>query len=131
MKKARLDQGFGFKLFIDKNSGPLIGNVDANSPAERCGLRSGDFLIAVNDIPVRYLNYKEIKALLTNADTDCRILVINELGAQWYKSRNMEIPLQYGAVLPSSVVHDIISRTDSMNFISLSSSTKVTCSSPP
>jgi len=60
---------FNTNTFTDSQVGVLIQSVDADSPAVKAGIRNGDILLAVNDVPVDGLYVEHLPALrVTLAD---------------------------------------------------------------
>jgi serine protease Do len=54
---------FNTNTFTDSTRGVLIQNVDAESPAMKAGIKNGDILLAVNDVPVEGLYVEDLPAL--------------------------------------------------------------------
>jgi len=54
---------FYSNTFARSDRGVLVADVDADSPAERAGLRAGDILLAVNDSPVDGIYAEDLPAI--------------------------------------------------------------------
>ena len=54
---------FNTNTFTDSTRGVLIQNVDAESPTMKAGIKNGDILLAVNDVPVDGLYVEDLPML--------------------------------------------------------------------
>ena len=91
------------KAFNDNStSGALVGDVSANSPAQRSGLQRGDIIVALNGKPVVDANDLRMRISMMAPGTDVNLKVFRN-GAE------KEIPVKLAelAATEAAVTHDI------------------------
>jgi atrophin-1 interacting protein 3 (BAI1-associated protein 1) len=100
------NEGFGFVIISTLNkSGPSIGKIVENSPAERCKrLNIGDRIIAVNNINITQMNHIEIVKLIKESGNSIMLTI-----GQPYSGSNCTPPIQSQAC--------VVDTTDSNTFI--------------
>jgi serine protease Do len=76
-------------LNVDKTSGALVGDVTANSPAAKAGLKTGDIILSVNGEPVADANQLRLKVGSLDPNAKVNLKVLRDGAA-------MEIPVQLG-----------------------------------
>ena len=86
-------QGYGFNLHAekDKGKGQRVGKVDANSPAERAGLRDGDKIIEVNGQNMANEDHKSVVSGIKSDPTQVKLLVVDSAAFDYYTSRGQTI----------------------------------------
>uniref|UniRef100_A0A0N5A0H8 PDZ domain-containing protein n=1 Tax=Parastrongyloides trichosuri TaxID=131310 RepID=A0A0N5A0H8_PARTI len=89
--KKTIDQEYGFNLHAEKNRGQFIGAIDADSPADIAGLRSGDRIFAVNGALIQGEPHKQVVQRIKENPLQCELLVITEEGAEWYLKNKIQI----------------------------------------
>jgi len=60
---------FGFEYRTNGQDSVLVTKILKNSPAEKAGLKSGDLLNFLNDIPLAFKSREELQKILSNAPT--------------------------------------------------------------
>lgn len=71
------NEGFGFVIISTANkSGPSIGKIVENSPADRCQrLNVGDRILAVNSINIIHMNHIEIVKLIKDSGSSITLTI--------------------------------------------------------
>ncbi|KAM4603295.1 Na(+)/H(+) exchange regulatory cofactor NHE-RF2 [Polymixia lowei] len=73
------ERGYGFNLHCDKaRRGQFIRSLDANSAAERAGVRPGDRLVEVNGVNIEGLRHSEVVASIRAGGEETRLLVVDQ-----------------------------------------------------
>ncbi|CAO4373093.1 unnamed protein product [Caenorhabditis nigoni] len=93
IEKLNGETEYGYNLHAEKGRGQFVGIVDANSPAERGGLITGDRIFAVNGHSIIGENHKKVVERIKANPNRCEMLVISEEGAKWYQEHNVQITL--------------------------------------
>ncbi|KAI0227375.1 hypothetical protein LSAT2_022151 [Lamellibrachia satsuma] len=84
--------GYGFNLHSEKGkAGQFIGTIDPGSPAEAAGLREGDRIIEVNDVPINNDEHKHVVQKIKLIQNKTKLLVVDAETARWYKQQNIPI----------------------------------------
>lgn len=65
--KAYCQNVFGFEYYSNSKDTVLVTKVYPNSPAEKCGLKKGDFLNLLNNIPLSFKSLEDLQKILTAA----------------------------------------------------------------
>lgn len=69
--------GYGFNLHAEKGKpGHYIGKVDANSPAEKSGLKEGNRIISVNESNISDETHKQVVQRIKSLSDEVRLIVI-------------------------------------------------------
>ncbi|KAJ2952696.1 hypothetical protein O0L34_g7039 [Tuta absoluta] len=77
IKKVPDFDGYGFNLHAEKGKpGHYIGKVDAGSPAETAGLRTGDRVLEVNGHSIGNETHKQVVARIKERSDDAELLVV-------------------------------------------------------
>jgi hypothetical protein len=92
--KSNPEQEYGFDLHAEKVRGQFIGNVDDDSPAGRSGLRRGDRIVAVNGVAINQENHKDVVKRIKEDPMQCRLVVLDEEGVNWYTEHKLTIPIE-------------------------------------
>lgn len=70
--------GYGFHLHAEKGKpGQFIGKVDPDSPAEEAGLRQGDRIMEVNNVPINQETHKEVVERIKALEQEVRLMVLD------------------------------------------------------
>ncbi|EFO94556.1 hypothetical protein CRE_25030 [Caenorhabditis remanei] len=93
IEKLNGETEYGYNLHAEKGRGQFVGIVDANSPAERGGLITGDRIFAVNGHSIIGENHKKVVERIKANPNRCEMLVISEEGAKLYQEHNIPITL--------------------------------------
>ncbi|XP_072240388.1 Na(+)/H(+) exchange regulatory cofactor NHE-RF2 [Leuresthes tenuis] len=73
------EHGYGFNLYSDKKKGvQFVRTVDADSAAERAGVRAGDRVLEVNEVTTRDLRHSEVVALIRAGGDEVRLLLVDQ-----------------------------------------------------
>ncbi|KAF7689319.1 hypothetical protein HF521_012672 [Silurus meridionalis] len=74
----RRERGYGFHLHGERSSGAqFIRRIEAESPAELAGLRSGDRVVEVNGENVEKLSHQEVVQKIMEVENRTRLLVVD------------------------------------------------------
>lgn len=60
-----------------KSLGQFIGKVDPDSPAEEAGMRQGDRIMEVNNVPINQETHKEVVERIKALEQEVRLLVLD------------------------------------------------------
>jgi serine protease Do len=74
---------------LDKPAGALVGDVAADSPAQKAGLRRGDIVLAINGEPISETRELSLKVAILPPGATARLKVFRE-------RREIEIPVVLG-----------------------------------
>ncbi|MBI5273664.1 MAG: Do family serine endopeptidase [Chlamydiales bacterium] len=74
-----IDQDLAEALKLEKPEGALVAQVKKDSPADKAGLKQGDIIIKLNDIPVKSMNTLRNDIMLMPPNTTIQ-LTINRQG---------------------------------------------------
>jgi serine protease Do len=77
------------KAFNTTTTGALVGDVTANSPAQKAGLQKGDIIVAINGQPVNDANQLRLKVGMLDPNTKVNMKVLRD-------GRTQEISVQLG-----------------------------------
>ncbi|XP_062865846.1 LOW QUALITY PROTEIN: nascent polypeptide-associated complex subunit alpha, muscle-specific form [Trichomycterus rosablanca] len=73
------DRGYGFHLHGERRHGAqVIRKIEAGSPAELAGLRSGDRVVEVNGENVEKDSHQQVVQKITEVDSRTRLLVVDQ-----------------------------------------------------
>ena len=106
-------KGYGFNLQAEQGrKGHFIGRVDAGSPAEAAGLRSGDNIIEVNDVNVQSDSHTEVVQRIRSMSGKVKFLAIRPEEEQYYKTRGIRISHRMSNIIVGDTEDRVSSRTD-------------------
>jgi len=92
--------GFGFNLHGEKTKpGQYIGKVDPESPADAAGLKAKDRIIEVNGTNIANENHKQVVERIKAIPNETKLLVLDERGEEYYKSRNIIVTGDMASVI--------------------------------
>lgn len=76
LEKEKAGDDYGFDLHsYRQTSRQFVGCVDKNSPAEKAGLKPGDEIFLVNDVPIDGLTHKQVISTILDVPNRCRLTV--------------------------------------------------------
>jgi len=82
--------GFGFNMQSDKSRpGQFIGAVDANSPAQKAGLKKGDRIIEVNGENTETCSHKEVVEKIKGVPGETKLLVVDAEADEYFKTQGI------------------------------------------
>ena len=85
-------QGFGFNMHSQKGKpGQFIGSVDAGSPADLAGLKSGDRILAVNGASTKGMEHPQVVQLIKTDTSASRLLLVDEEADEYFTSKDIEV----------------------------------------
>lgn len=76
------------------SGGYQIHQLRLDSPAAHTHIRNGDHLIQVNNINVEGIEFRQVYQLIDDSyrrDNEVSLLVIDDIGYQWYKRNHFRI----------------------------------------
>ncbi|KAM4651276.1 Na(+)/H(+) exchange regulatory cofactor NHE-RF4 [Discoglossus pictus] len=95
---VRGSQGYGFLLRQEKcvdGQGQFLRDLDPGLPAEVCGMREGDRLLAVNGQSVEGLEHEDIVSMIQESGKQVTLLVISNEGDRFYREIGLSPLLFY------------------------------------
>ncbi|XP_069750866.1 NHERF family PDZ scaffold protein 4b isoform X2 [Narcine bancroftii] len=82
--------GYGFLLKTEKNISGMLGQylseVDAGSPAEKCGMQEGDRLLSVNGESIEGLEHEVVVKKIRQGGNMATLIVISSEGDKYFTS---------------------------------------------
>uniref|UniRef100_UPI00398F1BEA Na(+)/H(+) exchange regulatory cofactor NHE-RF3-like n=1 Tax=Pristiophorus japonicus TaxID=55135 RepID=UPI00398F1BEA len=82
--------GYGFLLKTEKTISRTLGQylreVDAGSPAEICGMKEGDRLLAINGENIEGLEHEVVVKMIKQSGNQTTLIVINTEGDKYFTS---------------------------------------------
>uniref|UniRef100_A0A8C3FHM1 PDZ domain containing 1 n=1 Tax=Chrysemys picta bellii TaxID=8478 RepID=A0A8C3FHM1_CHRPI len=79
------DNGYGFYLRMEQNTGHLIKDIDSGSPAAKAGLKDNDILVAVNGESVEALDHDTVVEKIKRCGEKTTLLVVDKQTDTMYK----------------------------------------------
>jgi len=87
-------RGYGFSMQAQKGDakpGQFIGKIDAGSPAEAAGLRSGDRIIEVNGDNIEASTHKQVVEKIKSVPDLVRLLVVDQVADKYYADQGFTV----------------------------------------
>ena len=85
-------QGYGFNLNAEKGKvGNFIGAVDAGSPAEAAGVKTGDHIMEVNGDDVAEFSHGQVVGKITADRTQVKMLLVDAETRKFYQEKGIKI----------------------------------------
>jgi len=95
-------RGFGFNMQAEKGrTGQFIGVVDADTPAERAGLRNGDRIIEVNSVNVEGDSHKQAVEKIKAIPNLVELLVVDPEADLYFTSKGTPLSSSLSCVIKS------------------------------
>ncbi len=96
--------GIGVEIGEENNKIKVVG-VNAASPAEKAGIMTGDYIIAVDGVEYSYDKVEEAVNSIKNSDSEVPLVVTVERGAQ-----KIDVRVCTGEIEIKYVVHDMLEK---------------------
>ncbi|KAI6223042.1 Na(+)/H(+) exchange regulatory cofactor NHE-RF1 [Aphelenchoides fujianensis] len=113
IRKTHAGQEYGFNLHSERTHQQYVGAVDANSPADRGGLRQGDRIIGVNGTIIVGETHKEVVQKIKQNPMQCEMLVISEEGLRWHEQHGVAFSYDLPNIVRGNEAVDLNSTADS------------------
>jgi len=88
IRAANDGRGFGFNMQAEKSrTGQYIGVVDADSPAERAGIKYGDRIIEVNGSNIKVDTHKQAVEKIKAVPNEVELLVVDAEADKYFAQK--------------------------------------------
>lgn len=92
--------GFGFNMQAEKGrTGQFIGAVDADSPAERAGLKSRDRIVEVNDVNIEKDTHKQVVEKIKAVPNETTLLVVDPEADKYFTEKGIALSSSLACVV--------------------------------
>ncbi|XP_054714536.1 rhophilin-2-like [Uloborus diversus] len=85
LKKTNDDVSFGFS--VKEDSPVVVTRVEIGGIAEACGLKEGDYIVAVNDQDTKWASHDDISRLIKGAGHQISLKVVTPMNWKYLHSR--------------------------------------------